>query len=131
MKKIALISLVFVIISSCNNEDMLKVDNSWNLVKVTGGFAGIDENFDKGEIKWTFNEGNSTLKVVKNTTEPYSGIAEGTYLYSILSNSDHFYLIIDSQEKGGIITTGSFMEVDENKQSTGAGADGFIYHFEK
>ena len=131
MKKTTLIIILLLITISCNSEDTLKVDNSWNLINVSGGIAGIDENFNKGEVKWTFNEGNSTLKVVKNTSDPYSGIADGTYTYSILTNNDHFYLIIDSQEKGSIITTGSFMEIDENRQSTGTGADGFIYQFEK
>ena len=45
--------LIFVL-NGCStdstHEKNDKVSGTWNLINVSGGFAGIDEDFEKGEI---------------------------------------------------------------------------------
>ena len=110
-----------------------EVGEDWNLVKVTGGFAGIEENIKKGSIIWTFVEADNTLKVKGNSDSVsiYSGLAEGSYSYSILENGGDSFLIVDSIEIGGINWSESEMVLDQNKNSNGSSADLYVLSFIK
>ena len=68
---------------SCSTDNDLSVEQKFYLVNVSGGFAGVNENFDKGQIIWTFNEQNSTLNIEKTTNESFSGLNEGVYSFDI------------------------------------------------
>jgi len=126
MKKLVLILICGMLLLSCSTNTDLSIEEKFYLVNVSGGFAGVNENFDRGQIIWTFNEQNSTLIIEKNTNENFSGLNEGLYSYSIENINNRLFLHIDENELGGISTNVSGMIIDENMRSTGSGADGFI-----
>ena len=91
---IILISLPFC--TGCNNDDDKGPDPSqntglqgkWNLINISGGFAGYNYDFEKGLITWTFNEANSTLTVVNNNpADIYDALGMGTYDYVFAVNT--------------------------------------------
>ena len=120
-----------MLLSSCSTNNNLSIEQKFYLVNVSGGFAGVNFNFDKGQIIWTFNEQNSTLNIKKNTNESFSGLNEGIYSYSIVNINNNLFLHIDENELGGVSTSENGMIIDENMRSTGSGADGFIMTLEK
>ena len=126
MKKVFLILLCGMLVISCSTNKDLSIEEKFYLVNVSGGFAGVNENFDRGQIIWTFNEQNSTLIIKKNINESFSGLNEGVYSYSIENINNSLFLHIDKNEFGGISTYESSMIIDENMRTTGSGADGFI-----
>ncbi len=93
---------------------------------------GADENHAAGEIQWTFNSSNSTLTVnngAANSTYYY--LPSGNYSFQEVSNSGQNFLVIDGNELGEFVITGSQMMLDENKKSTGEGACGFYMVLER
>lgn len=113
-----------------SQEELL--NGTWNLKNLSGGFAGLNENYSGGAITWTFNSQNQTIIVVNNEPASTSFIFEsGTYNYSIIEISNHKYLNIENDEYGGLIILNNNMTIDQNKISSGVGADGFILKFEK
>jgi hypothetical protein len=101
---------------------------TWNLINVSGGLAGIDNDFEKGKIVWNFNVKDSTLVVANNdgSNSIYNGLATGTYTYSIHEGKDEFYLLINDKEVGGITLAKSQLVIDQNSTTNGSGADGFV-----
>jgi len=132
MKKFLLILIIcsLCLSSSCDNDKANSKTESWFLVNISGGIAGINEDFEKGIIVWTFNEEDSLL-TVENTTGSTNGFESGTYTYSILNTNGKRYLIVENNEIGGMITSENQLTIDQNMQSGGSGADGFILKFEK
>jgi len=131
--KIVYAFLISIFIYSCTNSD----DNNatiekWNLVNVSGGFAGIDVDIEKGKIIWTLNEHDSILDIENN----YEGnfvisLSTGRYSYFIEEINNTSYITIDNDEYGGIDISVNHLVIDENKSSTGTGADRFVFQFEK
>lgn len=88
-----LISLLFLF--SCNTNDDAppntapKIDGTWSLVNVYGGFAGVDDDFENGTITWNFNQDNLELTVTKTNTAAvtYAGFPSGTYDYRIFTTT--------------------------------------------
>lgn len=131
MKKITFILISLFLFSSCNSDKNTIIIEKFSLINVSGGFAGINENFAEGEIIWTFNTQNATLTVEKNIQNAFSGLSEGNYSYSIQNINDKQYFFINNIESGGVVNEENRMIIDENEQSTGSGADGFIYQLDK
>jgi len=132
MKKVSfLLICLVVLLTSCKSDDTDSTNDIWNLVNISGGFAGIDKNFDTGKIIWTFNEENSTLVIEKNTQEPFIGINEGTYFYVIENIDGATYLNLDNIERGSYAISQNQLIIDENKSSTGSGADRYVFKLEK
>lgn len=117
--------------SSCDNDD---VNNSktetWFLVNISGGFAGINNDIEKGTVIWTFNPQDSILKI-ENNNDDVSGFDSGIYSYSILNANNKNYLVIEGNEFGGMITSGNELIIDQNIQFEGSGADKFRFRFVK
>lgn len=121
------LGLVFL---GCEKTDKARDDIfenlSWNLTNISGGFAGVDNDFDTGLIVWTFDSGSLTV-VNNNTSQDYDVLASGDYSYSILQAGGKIYLKIDGLEMGEIVASPNSIVVDQNKKSTGAGADHFAF----
>ncbi len=68
---IALFSLVtFTNCSIDGNENSVVITKTyWHLKHVSGGIAGVDNNFSLNEIVWFFNELTGDLTVVNTNTE--------------------------------------------------------------
>lgn len=137
--KALIVTLVFGIgiLVGCSNETSIApqkelLNGVWNLKNLSGGFAGLDENYPAGTITWTFSSQNQTIIVDNNAPASVSFIFDnGTYNYSIIEVSNQKYLNIDSYEYGGLTISTNELTIDQNKISSGVGADGFILYFEK
>jgi hypothetical protein len=105
----------------------------WNLTNVSGGIAGVDNDFDLEDIVWSFNEATSTLTVTNNNTDDSieDGLTSGNYDYSVIESGDNLYLVINSNEFGGLTISENLLVIDQNMTTSGTGADGFIYTFQK
>jgi len=66
MKIFVYLVLMFSLISCCKEETKDGLEGKWFLVNATGGIAGISQNYPKGDISWTFDNGN--VKIVNNYT---------------------------------------------------------------
>ena len=124
-----------VIITSCsinNDDDKPQVVRSeWHLKNVSGGLAGVNNDFDFNQVIWMFNELQGSLTVLNNNTNAVEdGLDSGTYNYSLLDDGTTTFLIIDDNEFGGLIILNNNLTIDQNLTSTGTGADGFIYSFQ-
>ena len=136
MKYTLLILLIsFFTLTNCStNNDNTQPDVIavyWSLTNTTGGLAGVNDNFDKGEIKWVFNELTETLIVENDNTDDtkQSGLDSGNYAYSLLEVGLNSFLIIESEEAGRLTVTTNKLIIDENQTSQGDLNDGFIYTF--
>ncbi|MCK0144279.1 hypothetical protein MWU78_01290 [Arenibacter sp. F26102] len=128
---------ILLVLLGCTTENShgneVLVRGSWNLTNVSGGFAGVDDDFEKGKIVWEFDAKADTLMVVNNdeSNSIYNGLPTATYTYSVLQEKDKFYLVVNDKEIGGITVGETKLLLDQNSTTFGSGADGFILVFEK
>ena len=124
------------VIASCNNDDSIQattINGTWNLKNISGGLAGINDDYNQGIIKWIFDSQALTLTVENNNSQNiiYDGFESGMYSYSILESGGNSYLIVADIEFGGYTLTENNLMIDQNKTWTGSGADGFIIELER
>lgn len=124
------------VIASCNNDDSIQattINGTWNLKNISGGLAGINDDYNQGIIKWIFDSQALTLTVENNNSQNtiYDGFESGIYSYSILESGGNSYLIVEDTEFGGYTLTENNLMIDQNKTSTGSGADGFVIALER
>lgn len=131
MKKATFILISIFLISSCTSDNNMIITEKFNLINVSGGFAGVNENFNEGEIIWTFNTQNETLTIEKNIQNAFSGLGEGNYSYSFKNIEEKRYFYLNNTEIGSVTNEVDRMIINENELSTGIGADGFIFQLEK
>lgn len=136
-KSLLLVLSCFFIFSNCSLNDSdsappQELQYLWHLIQVTGGVAGVDERFDVGDIVWSFDEDTNILTVENNNTDDTieDGLDSGTYSFSVLDIDGITYLTVDGNELGSFVVNQSTFTLDQNKMSTGTGADGFIYLFQ-
>ena len=112
------------VIASCNNDDSIQattINGTWNLKNISGGLAGINDDYDQGIIKWVFDSQALTLTVENNNSQNtfYDGFESGIYSYSILESGGNSYLFVEDTEFGGYTFTENNLLLDQNKISTG------------
>ena len=135
-KSIIIVLSCFFIFSNCSdNQDPIepqKIEYLWHLVKVTGGIAGINQEFSVGTIIWSFDDASKKLVVENNNDDNAveDALDSGSYNYDVLELEQELYLIIDENEFGNFKTSQNLLVIDQNIMSTGNGADGFIYTFQ-
>jgi len=130
---ISFLSLTNCSIGNNDNTQPQVVEVYWNLINVTGGVAGVNEDYALGTIIWRFNEASGVLSVENNNTDDtkQDGLDSGNYSYSILDDNGNMFLVVDSNEIGRLTITANEFVLNENETSQGSGADGFIYTFRK
>ncbi|WP_299443799.1 hypothetical protein [uncultured Aquimarina sp.] len=124
--------MVFVVFISCSNDDdtnntAIGLQGEWNLVNITGGFAGVNQDFEKGTIIWDFNESDTMVTVTNNSTITgvYDGFPSGTYTYSIVAPADIDELVVNEINLGTFSTTSDSFTVNQQFR------DGFEIRFER
>ena len=125
------ISCLFFVFYGCESEEVTPNDplnGSWNLINVSGGFAGISEDFEQGSIVWIFNEAQGTLQVNKQMTPNsiYEGLASGSYDYEMVVHDGNNFLFVDQLEIGGVSISNNEMLINQNLMINGSGADKFV-----
>lgn len=130
-KFLVLLFAAILVLPACDNDDdtvpqKVTIDGTWHLKNVSGGFAGVDEDFSRGEVIWTFDGGNSTLSVKNNSERTFSGLPVGTYAYSVSEVEGDEVLFIDENKFGITVISTSEMTIDQ-----GLASDGFLFMFER
>ncbi len=132
MKKIALLLIPILFLTNCTSDDTVKANEKWHLKNLSGGFAGVNNNFSSEEVVWTFNKQNLTLTIEKNTHQAISGLSEGSYPYEIREVDNHSYISIDNGDFVSITILNTEIIIDENTLiNGGVSADGFTIKLEK
>ena len=136
--KLLLAICSFFILTNCSvsNDNIGTIETEqikWSLIRVTGGIAGVTEQFGLNTIEWVFNEATLVLTVTNNNTDDSmeDGLNSGVYSYSVSSDNENSYLTVNANELGRITLTTTNLTINENEKSAGNGADGFLYIFEK
>ncbi|MBP0903954.1 hypothetical protein ACFSKN_09625 [Mariniflexile gromovii] len=134
--------LSFVTLTNCSLEGDNEIKDQvyktyWHLTNVSGGIAGVDNDFDLDKIIWTFNEDTNKLVVNNtNTTDVEDGLDTGNYTYSITEIKGEgekvdLFLTVESNEFGKLTFDATELVIDQNITTNGTGADGFIYTFKR
>lgn len=127
--------LGFVFFTSCNNDDDSNQEETlsgiWNVKNISGGFAGIDDDYEIGIITWTFSNQMLTVENNENQGNIYSSFGSGTYNYSTSEINGVNYITINNTEYGGFTLSINNLTINQNETTSGSGADGFILQFEK
>ncbi|GAA3511262.1 hypothetical protein GCM10022393_26290 [Aquimarina addita] len=126
------IMLIAMAIIGCSNDDDTSgtpsgLEGEWNLVTISGGFIGVEENFEQGEVVWDFDESSNMVTITTNIedTSIYSLKESGTYPYYISAPADAEELFIDDRSLGIFTLGSSFFTLDESA------IDGFKHRFER
>lgn len=137
MKNILIALFTLLYLSNCSqtddNEKKDVLEGSWNLTTISGGFAGIDDDYPAGDIVWTFVSSESKLEINNNNTANtlYDGLPTGEYIYTLLTVDNELFLKINGDEFAGIILSENRLTLDQNRSSSGSGADGFVLLFQQ
>lgn len=120
MKQLAIIFLAFLMLN-CSNDDndseqptSPTIAGTWQLVKVTGGFIGLDQDIEKGVINWRFDTTKKEVTIENNavtTGGGYTGLPSGTYSYSITAPADQDILYINENSVGVIDLQGAILNL--------------------
>lgn len=135
---ILLVSLPFCF--ACNDDDdsnttpiNSSLDGSWNLVHVSGGFGGEDNEFEEGLITWTFNESEGTITVVNNNpADLYDALGTGTYTYDLMpveSMSCNTSLNVTLDDM--ILNFGCMTIVNNDMTISNLESDGYLHTFKR
>ncbi|WP_370478090.1 hypothetical protein [Tamlana flava] len=105
----------------------------WHLTNISGGLAGVDDQFDLDTVIWSFNEVNGTLTIENGNTDntKQDGLSSGTYSFSVSYFNENYFLYIDGAEFGAYSFSDTELVIDQNITTSGSAADGFIYTFKK
>jgi hypothetical protein len=145
LKFYIVLAITFLTFScSVDNNDGLEMDEArvvqifqWHLVNVSGGFQGVDLDFEMDTVVWIFNidaAGSGTLIIDNNNTDTDAedGLDTGSYSVSIPVYDTQSILLVDGNEFGGLLTpTEDDLIVNQNITSEGTGNDGFVYTFKR
>ncbi len=124
-----------ILFTSCSNDEesttLESLNGIWNVKNISGGIAGINDDYDDGTITWTFT--NQMLTVENNESQGnlYSGFESGTYNYTVSEINGFQYIFINNVEFGSYALATNSLIIDQNETSSGAGADGFILQLER
>ena len=134
MKRYIYLLVFALVVFACNNDDDgtpnndFPLEGQWSLVNVSGGLAGVDEDFEMGLITWDFEIQTQQVTVVNsNTASVFSGFQTGVYDFQVLTNSEMSSLILDDSFSM-VITTLTSNQLILDK---GVAADGFLYTLAK
>jgi len=141
--KISVLFLVLICLISCQQEEEESINpliGSWNLIELTGGFAGADETYDPGEIVWTFSEDSLFIQGSSMF------ISEGTKSYFLMEYRDSLFIdflfngaipipptvsYLEINDDAMIIDQSNILFLSNNDTIPGAGSDGFFFSFER
>lgn len=115
-------SIIALMAMSCSQDpEGNSINGSWKLTNATVT-DGPSLEYENGEVIWTFNENTKLLSVQNNirTAGPeniLSGLATGTYDYSITTEGDKSYLYVEGQEQGAFANTGINLVISTDPQN--------------
>ena len=139
-KTILILTAVLLTRTSCSvsnndNDDPIEVTlYHWNLINVSGGIAGVDNDFEVGDIVWNYDSFENLLYVENSNSDETieDGLDSGVYEFSVFELNLNIYTLLEFDEFGEIYeseTDDTILIIDQNSLSNGAASDGFVYTF--
>lgn len=123
---------LMLIMTSCNSDDdslNVNLNGSWTMSNISGGFLGIDTNFEPGQIIWTFDAERQILIVdnslEEDTTVIISGFVSGNYEYYTTTEEETDFLYVENSKFGMYYINSNNLVIDQN-----TGSDGFLFTLE-
>lgn len=138
--KISILCCVLFFLIGCQQDDenINPIIGSWNLIQLTGGFAGVQQNYNPGDIVWTFDEDILTIEDNLANSEDerqYVLIEHENSLFTDFNDDESifgdFFFYTEINEDEMIINQGSARAIIENDTISTGVSDGFIYSFER
>lgn len=130
-----LMILGIILITSCSKKDestkLESRDGIWQVKNISGGFTGIDDEYETGVITWTFNNQILTVENNENQGYIYSGFESGTYNYTVSEIDGINYIMINNAEFGSYTLSRNKLIIDQNITKSGTGVDKFILEFNR
>ncbi|MBW1296989.1 hypothetical protein [Aquimarina litoralis] len=127
--------LFSIMLIGCSNDDdnnnntvnTEQIQGKWSLVNVSGGFAGVDQDIEKGLIEWDFNSDTGMVTITNTITDSSFNtiLPSGMYSYSISAPADADDLIVNDVNLGRINFENTSFTVQETL------VDGFTFRFER
>jgi len=119
-------------LTSCNNNDddssqKKSINGTWYLTNVRGGLASINNDYSKGDVKWTFNQTNAILTVenkIGNNNTFY--LHSGTYSFNIEDDEETQILFVDNNDYRMVI-----LSIENSLIITDDSNDGFTAEFKR
>ena len=124
-----------VLLTGCHKKDddsneTASLNGTWHMINVMGGFIGVDIDYERNIVVWTFNETTQTL-TVQNSLDPgdpnysFSGLPTGNYAFAIMDVDGTAVLQIEGADQGVYSVSATTLTVDDRP------ADGYLHTFEK
>lgn len=134
--KTKLLNLLLIIgiglLISCDNDDNdipqeKTINGTWNLINVRGGFAPVNINYSKGDVKWIFNRTDSTLFIQNKIGNDNAFMLHtGFYNFNIERDGDTQVIFVDEDDYRIVI-----LSLDNNLIITNDMSDGFTAEFKR
>ena len=137
MKKIILILAISTLILSCTTGSESKnnlasnqsttatnpLSGLWKLSNISGGIAGVNQNFNSTDFTLNFDTTTKTVAVVSNISNPNLSLSTGTYAYTTEIVSGQSIIIINGNYRKRIAINVNLL-LDDNVLD-----DGFFYKY--
>lgn len=111
------------------------LNGKWTLTNIKGGLKDINQNYNPGDISWTFNSKGARVIIENNLTSNdvgfYNSLPTGNYNYSLYLQAITNYISIDDDEIGLAHINKDILIIDENKKSYGSEPNGYILTFNR
>ncbi|MBT8268407.1 MAG: hypothetical protein HKO96_00410 [Flavobacteriaceae bacterium] len=137
-----LLATLLILTGGCTEENKTlsfsdKLNGSWNLSSLSGGFAGVDFDFSEGEVIWDYNSNTMMVSVTSNLDaddmrSSFLPLQEGEYEFSINESGGNTFLVIDgagiyeNNEFGKIDLNNSTLTIDQGQGSNGGADDVYV-----
>lgn len=136
--------LCLTLFTRCSEETTTRpsLHEAYALRNVSGGFAGVDVDYENGAVTWAFDTDRhelvvSSLIINNGPQSVYLPLQSGTYQYSTTQSNGKTYLqieghqIYDNGDYGRyILNADGSLVIDQGEGSNGTAADLFTLYFE-
>ena len=145
MKQLFVLILLSLFLSGCSSTENAPLNpivsgnitpapslqGTWNLTKVSGGIAGINEVLGPGQIQWVFDVELSSLTVDNQKADGpmYTGVESGSHPYNLFKQNQANYLFVQDREIGRVVIVDGMLQINGNERSDGSGADFYLFTF--
>jgi hypothetical protein len=129
MIRIVLFLAFGFLLASCGDDEEVTLRGSdYQLVRISGGIAGVNDDFSTDAVFWSFSA-DDDLVITKMTSRLHSGPLEGEYKYDYANEILRFGADDTSQEEWQSLGVNLSITGDTLFLEDGLATDGFLYTF--
>lgn len=123
-----LLALSLTVVACGEDDDATIRGNTYQLISITGGLAGLNEDFSADAVFWQFSA-DDDLVITKTTSKLYSGPMEGEFKYEYDDATMRFGEDDTDQETWSSYSVNLSAEGDTLILDEGVELDGLLYTF--